>query len=354
MSVGHKVSFIRETVAVNPNRYTYHKPSSSSSSRISPSNKKTIDALRIPPAWTPAYICDTTRDNKILWTAMDKKGRTQKRYSPKWISEHREYNKLKRLETFTDSFWESFHRVLDNCMKQTPWNMDTLHALIVKTMYYAHFRIGTTKSVEEDDTSHYGTVSLLRKHISIEGKTNILFSFTGKSGKFNQSRIRDHNDPLYLRTMIALSALHENNPSSTPNDRFFVFSHYHPSAFSVRQFLQENNLFIKPKDFRTYHANLQMLSRLMEFTATTITMTQNQKRKFIAQSIRDIAQDLNNTPKISKSSYLIAPIWMLFLEHHETFQKIIDRKKSVNENLVTLIQYLSSSSSSIFHGRKNG
>lgn len=196
------VSFIRETVAVNPNRYTYHKPSSSSSSRISPSNKKTIDALRIPPAWTPAYICDTTRDNKILWTAIDKKGRTQKRYSQKWISEHREYNKLKQLETFTDSFWGSFHRILDSCMKRTPWNMDTLHALIVKTMYYTHFRIGTTASFDgEDDTSHYGTVSLLRKHISIEGKTNILFSFTGKSGKLNQIHSRV-NTIYFMTTMM--------------------------------------------------------------------------------------------------------------------------------------------------------
>ena len=259
----------------------------------------------IPPAWSPAQVC--TAKSKVKWGAQDSKKRWQRRYSSEWEFE-KENKKMQLLSQLDHAFWKRFDAVLES---HRVWDQNKLHALAAKTMSLCHFRVGG-KIEDEDEESRYGVTTLLRKHCAVDGNT-LRFEFLGKSSKINTCDVPRDAHPAYFSDMKKLA--------SGDQKQLFALPDIQITDDTFRAYLQANNLAIRPKDFRTYHANQKMLGELLKIENPE-KLTSAQRKRAVGALFKQVAADLNNTPAVCKSSYVFNPLWVFFITSPTEFAQL--------------------------------
>lgn len=270
--------------------------------RLKPEERAHYDTLRIPPAWRRAKVC--VPNQKLQWVALDGKGRWQYRYSQEW-NEQQEYTKVQRLQKLTPAFWEGFERGVARDLRGR-WTETKLLALAAKIMQECHFRPGW-----DDESDHFGLTTLRNKHYAPKSG----FKFIGKSGKTNVCRVKPP-----LSTMLAQLRQH-----GKPNSLLFEVGESAISARSLRAYLQTYGE-IRSKDFRTYFANYTLLHLLRGFPPLQLNRTQ--RARALAQAYEAIAAGLNNTPAVSKSSYVFTGFSVLYLLRPALFESILRQHES--------------------------
>lgn len=259
----------------------------------------------IPPAWSPAVVC--TRDNtKVRWGALDSKNRWQRKYSDEWEF-GKEEKKMRLILHMNQPFWNHFNKVIDAGMK-TKWSQDKLHALAAKTMSLCHFRVGGEVDVEDED-AHFGTTALLKKHCTLTNG-HLKFSFIGKSGVVNSCTVPPQKYVTEMSTLL-----------EGPGDYLFDHDGFGISDSSFREYLKAHDIDMRPKDFRTFHANLRMLEELMKFDPTTLAP--NKRKAVVNNAFREVAADLMNTPVVTKSSYVFNAMWVFYQTSPEKFKSSV-------------------------------
>ena len=94
---------------------------------------------------------------------------------------------------------------------------------------------------------------------------------------------------------------------------------------------------IRPKDFRTHHANSRLLQELA-LHGSPQRLSKRQRQVIVNQATVVVSEDLNNTPTVCKASYLFSPLWKLYVEDPVEYERV-EGTASGGDRLVGFIEY---------------
>jgi DNA topoisomerase-1 len=248
-----------------------------------------IDKLRIPPAWQEVRIA--RGDSAPLQAVgVDKKGRTQYLYHPRFRSQ-REEEKFRRVVEFGESLPALRRRVRAD-LKKADFEREHILAGIVRLIDQGFFRVGNDKSAASELT--YGLTTIRAKHVKVNGST-LLFDYVGKWRKTQKRAIEDPDVAKIVRRLKQsgeeeLFAFEQNGKLHDVKDRHV--NDYIQSIISDR---------FTAKDFRTWAGTLLCsIALAMEGPGATKTERKRKMRKAVVAT----SEQLGNTPAVCRASYI--------------------------------------------------
>ena len=248
-----------------------------------------IKKLAIPPAWSSVWICKNPKGH-LQVTGIDEKGRKQYRYHEEWIAISQE-NKFNRMLFFSDVLPTIREKVAQD-MRESALTKRKVLATLVWLLEHTYIRIGNEEYAKE--YRHYGLTTLRTKHVLVEGN-NIRFDFIGKSGRVNSVDIKSQK---VARTIQKLEELpgYELFQYRENNEKHVVTSE------NVNEYLREiTGASISAKDFRTWGGTVLSAITLNDLGVFTST---NQANKNITKAVRQVSQQLRNTPSVCRKHYI--------------------------------------------------
>ncbi|MFC0344426.1 DNA topoisomerase IB [Epilithonimonas hispanica] len=282
-----------------------------------------IQSLVIPPAWTNVEIT-TNRRAKILAIGRDQKGRKQYIYNPKFRAK-KDADKFDRILHFAENL-EHMRRVTGQHLRKKKMSREKVMAAMVRLLDSAYFRPGSPKYTQQNKS--YGLTTIRKKHLTIEGD-EIIFSYKGKSGKFQEKHI------INSKLSKVIAQLEE-----LPGYRLFKYYDEEEELILVES--QDLNQYIKEvmgeefsaKDFRTW-AGTMIAAGILDELGICEKQQQKEMNKRIRNAIVAVSERLGNTPAVARDSYIDPRIF----EHYKNgqtiqyFQKEIKKLLKKNENL---------------------
>lgn len=288
------------------------------------------NALGLPPAWTDVWICPNPRGH-IQATGRDAKGRLQYRYHPEWteITAEMKYDDV----AYFASQLPRLRRQVAVDIEDNTMSLNTVAALVVRLMDLYNIRVGSDEYARSNES--YGLTTLKSMHVKhikgekAEGRHDVVFTFTGKSGKDWDITVEDdHLVDLILRT---------NRLGAKDADLFMYVSEagneVDLKAEHINQYIRATSgEGFTAKNFRTWAATSRCAERLAflslpheakEMAAwfaalpPTASMeavwtegdwepptTETARNKTMLAVIDTVAADLGNTRAVCRSSYI--------------------------------------------------
>lgn len=262
-------------------------------------------------------VCKEGSD--LIFVATDAKGRSQYRYT----NEHTvgaEQEKIQKLALLTPSFWRRFHDVV-NADLHSGTGKQYLLAVMASLLQSCKFRPGGKEDVE----GHFGLTTLECGHYDARRRA---FSFVGKAGKVNQCVL---DESLHARV---------KNLVRGKDARARLFSTPDGSPVTVRELRSYLSVIgpIRPKDFRTYFANQSLLHYLVKHPP--LLLTRSQRAAALKTAYSAISAGLNNTPAVSKKSYVFTGFSVAYALRPVLFSRLLKETegRSPSECLVHFVQ----------------
>ncbi|WP_244483924.1 DNA topoisomerase IB [Devosia sp. Leaf64] len=254
-----------------------------------PQQRKMIEALVIPPAWTDVWIC-AEANGHIQATGRDERGRKQYRYHADWTA-HRSGNKFGRLLAFAQVL-PNLRAQVDADLRRRSLGRDRVAASVVWLLDNSLIRVGNPAYAR--DNKSFGLTTLRRKHVDISGQA-INFRFKGKSGK-------DWNLQLVDRRMSRLV----KSMQDLPGQHLFKYEDengFHAiSSRDINDYIAEHaGEGFSSKHFRTWAATVRAYGLLC---GTEVPETKAGQKRFVTGVIDQVAGKLGNTRAVCRSSYI--------------------------------------------------
>jgi DNA topoisomerase-1 len=254
---------------------------------------RTIERIRsivIPPAWTDVWISTDPRGH-IQATGIDKRGRKQYRYHPKWRA-YRDENKFDRLADFGRALPPLRERV-DTDLARSGFPREKVLATIVKLLDTSLIRIGG-KGYERENGS-FGLTTLRNRHVEITGAT-IHFTFKGKGGLEHSIDLHDKRLARIIKRMRDLPGYHLFQYLDEDGGRHDI------SSEDVNRYLREvTGEHFTAKDFRTWAGTVRFAFELRHLPDPE---SEIETKRNIVTAIRAVSRVLGNTPAVCRSSYI--------------------------------------------------
>lgn len=249
-----------------------------------------LNSLRVPPAWTNVKI-SPSKSSRILATGIDKAGRLQYIYHPRFRAQ-KEQEKFERILKFARAL-PKMRQITQRHLAGSGLNREKVLACIVKLMDEAYFRVGNDQYAKQ--SQHYGISTLRSKHITIEGDT-VTFDFVGKSGQRQFKKLSNRRVANILKSLDELPG-------------YEVFKYFDEQGQLVKVTSAEVNAYIKQimgdqfsaKDFRTWGGTLLATA---ELAAAERSESLAERKKTVTACVKKVARKLGNTPSIARSSYI--------------------------------------------------
>jgi DNA topoisomerase-1 len=239
-----------------------------------------IARLRIPPAWRDVRIArgDTA---PLQAVGVDKKGRTQYLYHPRFRAQ-REEEKFKRVVEFGESL-PALRRRVRGDLKGDLLERQRVLASMVRLIDQGFFRIGNEKSAKSEST--YGLSTIKGSHVKVDGDV-VLFDYVGKWKKKQKRAVRDAE----VAEIIAQLKSKRGKELFAVNDR------------QVNDYIQSIiGRDFTAKDFRTWAGTLLCsIALAMQEQGTS----KAERKRRIRKAITATAEQLGNTPAVCRSSYI--------------------------------------------------
>ncbi len=270
-----------------------------------------IRRLRVPPAWRQVRIARGD-SSPLQAVGVDKKGRTQYLYHPRFRAQ-REEEKFRRVVEFGESLPRLRRRVRRD-LRKPELDRHRVLAAIVRLIDQGFFRVGNDKSARSEST--YGLTTIRGKHVKVQGAV-LLFDYIGKWKKAHKRAI---NDAEVTKIVRALKDLHQKE--------LFPVKDRHVNEY-IQSIIGET---FTAKDFRTWAGTLLCsIALAMEGQAPSKT---ERKRK-IKRAIQATAEQLGNTPAVCRSSYICPRVLDEYMigKPFETLRKGHHRKPVVRFGL---------------------
>jgi DNA topoisomerase-1 len=258
-----------------------------------------IKRLRIPPAWRDVRIArgDTS---PLQAVGVDKKGRTQYLYHPKF-RQQREQEKFRRVVEFGESLPELRRRVRSD-LKREELNRQRVLASMVRLIDQAFFRIGNDESARSEST--FGLTTVRPEHVRVVDSA-IHFDFIGKWRKAQKQSVKDSEIAALIKRLTQMRG-----------GRLFKFQQGQ-SILEVKD--RQVNDYIQSiigecftaKDFRTWAGTL-LCSIALGMQGQAETRTERKRR--VKKAIEATAQRLGNTPAVCRSSYICPRLLQEYME----------------------------------------
>lgn len=268
---------------------------------VDPDTLEYIRSLVIPPAYRDIVIYYEPRSTpKILYRGVDDRGRPQVIYSKAW-SDKAHRKKLCNLIGF-GRMLPQMQADMRRHLQSERFTRNKVISMILRVVEQCNIRIGQTKY--QDLYKSYGVTTLTKEHLKFRnGQAH--FDFVGKKGARNLCCV---NDPQLVGLLEQL--VRQNNSN-------YIFSYHldgvwqEVSALDVNDWLKGYHQSFTSKMFRTWAGNL-MLIRILRDHPDPTTQTQAQRKKVVVAALREISEQLHNTPTIARKSYVDSELLDLY------------------------------------------
>ncbi|HEY0920316.1 DNA topoisomerase IB [Devosia sp.] len=257
-----------------------------------------VRALAIPPAWQQVRIAAQANAH-IQACGIDQAGRVQYIYHPDWEA-RRTRRKQRQLAALSAALPRIRRRVRRD-LEAPSGSKELALAVGVALIDRTAMRVGRERYLESNGTRGAGT--LFARDVAVTGDTVVL-RFPAKSGKRASYVVSD------ARLARAIERL-----KSVPGRRLLA---YHGADGAPRRLRAEDlNAYLREisgaavtaKDFRTLHASAlaaEALSRLEPEASPAA------RKRQVAAVVRQVAGFLQNTPAITRQSYIAPCLFRLF------------------------------------------
>lgn len=249
-----------------------------------------IGRLRIPPAWSDVRIAQG-ENAPLQAVGVDKKGRTQYLYHPKF-RQKRDDEKFLRVVHFGEALPALRRRVRADLAAGT-LDRDTVLAAIVRLIDQGFFRVGNDKSAKDEET--FGLTTVRTDHVRVSGST-VRFNFVGKWRKTHQRAIDDADVAAIVRKLRRIKEGDELF-RFVQNGRVIDVKDRHVNDYIHAVVGDE----FSAKDFRTWAGTL-ICSMALAMQGQAETKTERKRR--VKKAIEGTASLLGNTPAVCRTSYI--------------------------------------------------
>jgi len=253
-----------------------------------------IAALTIPPAWQDVWICP--HDNgHIQAIGTDAAGRRQYVYHQRW-RERRDEAKFDRMLEFAAVLPEVRRRA-HAALMLPGLPRERVLACAVRLLDRGFFRVGGESYADEHST--FGLATMRKEHVTLGDDGEIVFEYTGKSGKEHLQAVVDHDAYDVVRLLKRRRGGGEEllaycRPDRTWRDVRSDDINEYLKSLAGREY--------SAKDFRTWHATVLMAVALA--VSVPARRSQASARRAVSRGVQEVAAYLGNTPAVCRGSYI--------------------------------------------------
>lgn len=273
--------------------------------------------LAIPPAWTDVWIC-RHENGHLQAFGHDDAGRGQYLYHPQW-QERRARRKHDHVLEIARRL-PAARRGVTRDLALPGFPREKVLALAFRLLDDAYFRAGSEVYARKHGT--YGLATIRKEHARVARDGSVHFRYPAKSGQLRDVVVSDE-------TVAGIVASLKRRRGGSEllawrDDAGGVRSWYDVASTDVqadiRARLGED---ATPKDFRTWHATVLSAQALSRVGAPP--GSKRARRRIAADIVRDVAEELGNTPAVARSSYIDPRLFDLW-ERGETIPAVRRRR----------------------------
>jgi len=251
-----------------------------------------IKSLVIPPAWRHVRISPSA-GSRIQAVGMDTTGRIQYIYHPKF-SEKQQRRKFAKIEKFGEHL-PQFRKVTNDHISLEGFPREKVLAVMMRLINSLYIRVGTEKSAHHYRT--YGITTLQNKHLEIKRGGQLVFDFVGKSHIKHRKVLVDEELASVMKDLKQLGAARKLFHYVDDNGKPRPIKPADINAYIKQATAPE----FSSKDFRTWGGTLLAATALAEIGKAD---EERQVKSNIVKAIKDVAEQLGNTPTVCRASYV--------------------------------------------------
>ena len=257
-----------------------------------PATLDRVRALVIPPAWNDVWICSTASGH-IQATGMDARGRRQYRYHDAWRIQQ-DLAKHDRILNFAARLPAARERMRTD-LQQSGLTRERVLACAVRLLDLGFFRIGGEQYAAQNET--YGLATMRKEHVHVRPDNSLTFDYTAKSGKHLHKSL---TEPEVGAVIGALKRRRGGGQEVLA---------YRSGATWVDVKSGDINAYLRDvtggddsaKDFRTWSATVLAAIGL---SVSTEASTELARRRAVTRVVKEVSDQLGNTPAVCRASYI--------------------------------------------------
>lgn len=273
--------------------------------------RQRFDALVIPPMWSEVWICQDDKGH-LQSTGRDDKARKQYLYHPDW-DRVRDQAKFDAMIGFAESLPNLRAQVEKDLEVQSLSRANVL-AAVVKLLETTLIRIGNSRYAKLNKS--YGLSTLRSKHVS-ETDNGLAFDFVGKSAKEHHIELQDERLIDIVQACSELPGYQifkylddEGNKQVVDSSDINDYLRKHTCGNDCESKMYNGNLY-SAKDFRTWMASVLAASYLYDELQTSAgeqvlasSPDSDERQQLVTDMVKEVANELGNTPAVSRASYI--------------------------------------------------
>jgi DNA topoisomerase-1 len=277
-----------------------------------------IRSLAIPPAWTDVWISPFPNGH-LQATGRDARGRKQYRYHPRW-REVRDETKYGKMIAFAETL-PRIRRQVARDLARPGLTREKVLATVVRLLELTCIRVGNEEYARVNRS--FGLTTLRDRHVDVNG-SRLEFRFRGKSGK-------EHAVDLVDRSLAAIVKRCQDIPG------YELFQYIDEKGQRQTIDSADVNEYIRricgqeftAKDFRTWTGTVLAVTGL-QVCAPAPTVAQS--KRVLVSVIKDVAEQLGNTPAICRKCYIHPGVLESFTQGslHRSLKKLSVPPPSAN------------------------
>lgn len=292
-----------------------------------------VKGLRIPPAYHDVMIF-YVKSPKILFQGYDAAGRLQQIYS----ASHCKAACKKKFQSLID-FGHTLPKIYADCERHIASARPTKNkiiSIIIKIISLCYFRIGNAKYVKLYD--HHGISTITKSHIKKTQK-GLEIKFVGKKGVVNECLITESK----LISAIASLAVGKKD-----SEAIFAYEEGGKkniiSAIEINHWLRQYGADFTTKMFRNFDANVMFIEFMRKEhssqDAAPDQLPLTKRKKTLVAAMKEVSQEINNTPAICKKAYMSPDLIGMYLEHPRKFKTMFLKSGSARVAFVNFLKSL--------------
>ena len=209
--------------------------------KASAADLKRIDELKIPRAWSDAWI-NAAAGGAVQAIGRDAAGRLQSLYHANHVR-RQEARKFKRLIKFAEAL-PKMRATVASHIKLPVLAKEPVMAAMLRILSTCFLRPGS--QVYAGENKSFGLATLRPRHVKVKGDV-VVFDFTGKSGVQQQHQLTDHRVSKIVRRLLKQPSREVFKYQN--GDGEFVNVTCHQINDYIREVMGEH---FSAKDFRTW------------------------------------------------------------------------------------------------------
>lgn len=209
--------------------------------KASAADLKRIDELKIPRAWSDAWI-NAAAGGAVQAIGRDAAGRLQSLYHANHVR-RQEARKFKRLIKFAEAL-PKMRATVASHIKLPVLAKEPVMAAMLRILSTCFLRPGS--QVYAGENKSFGLATLRPRHVKVKGDV-VVFDFTGKSGVQQQHQLTDHRVSKIVRRLLKQPS-REVFKYQNGDGEFVNVTCHHINDY-IREVMGEH---FSAKDFRTW------------------------------------------------------------------------------------------------------